>query len=209
MWLHLGLFFLFAIIFLITTFFMGLSSRNNDVLLNENFVLTFDDGPHPENTLKIAQICKSENVPAIFFFLGEEAQKYPNIVKTVSDMGFEIGTHGMTHVRHDTKSYGFNYDSLSRSKKIIENIIGKPIKRFRPPYGGRYVATMMAETATGLQHTGWSSCIDDWKDISEDAQISGALSTLNKGGIILAHDVRDKTVNILPRLISECRAKLN
>lgn len=195
------------VVFGIIIFFCGRSSQNDNFMPNENFVLTFDDGPHPIYTLKIAEICKKNNIPAIFFCLGCKAEKYPDIVKQVSDMGFEIGTHGMDHVRHDLEGYNYNYRSLSQSKDILQKITKKPVKRFRPPYGKRFMATMQAEKATDLQHTGWSSCSDDWKDKTTSEKIQHALSTLNKGGIILLHDTIPETLEMLPEFIQACQRK--
>ena len=209
-WMVRGILTIILIVaFSIAIFFCGRSSQNDGFLLKEDFVLTFDDGPDPNNTVKIAQICKRENVPAIFFFIGSQAQKHPEIVKAVSDMGFEIGTHGMEHVRHDIRGYGFNYNSLNGSKKILENIIQKPVRKFRPPFGLRFIPTMRAETATGLQHIGWSSCSDDWKPLPKEEKIKYVLSSLNKGGIVLLHDVQNETADFLPDLISACKQRLS
>src|SRR6516164_6383985 len=41
--------------------------------------LTFDDGPHPENTPAVLDVLKKEGVSATFFVIGQRAQRYPRL----------------------------------------------------------------------------------------------------------------------------------
>ncbi|HUE27056.1 MAG TPA: polysaccharide deacetylase family protein, partial [Solirubrobacteraceae bacterium] len=60
--------------------------------------LTFDDGPSPQWTLRIAAELRRAGVAATFFEIGSQAARYPNIVKTLVHDGDEIGNHTFTHV---------------------------------------------------------------------------------------------------------------
>ena len=52
--------------------------------LNDKVVaLTFDDGPHPENTPRLLDILKENDAVATFFMVGTNAAEYPDIVKRV------------------------------------------------------------------------------------------------------------------------------
>ena len=55
--------------------------------------LTFDDGPS-ENTLKILEILKRENVKATFFVIHTEKMDY---LKNIADDGHAIGLHSYSH----------------------------------------------------------------------------------------------------------------
>lgn len=59
--------------------------------------LTFDDGPHPINTLRILEALKKYNASATFFMLGNRVKANPDIPSQVVAQGSEIGTHSMSH----------------------------------------------------------------------------------------------------------------
>jgi len=48
-------------------------------------------------TPKILRILSRKHIKATFFFTGEAAKKYPNIVRQVADAGHEIGCHSLYH----------------------------------------------------------------------------------------------------------------
>ncbi|MFD0639536.1 polysaccharide deacetylase family protein [Catenulispora yoronensis] len=58
--------------------------------------LTFDDGPGPD-TGRLLDILQSENVPATFFVLGDQAEKYPATVRREYAEGHEVGNHTWDH----------------------------------------------------------------------------------------------------------------
>lgn len=88
--------------------------------------LTFDDGPSPNNTLKVLDILKEEKVPATFFLIGENAEKYPKIVKELDKNGMAIGAHSYTHrTSYIYKSKGNYSKDLQKCIESINTIIGK------------------------------------------------------------------------------------
>ena len=58
--------------------------------------LTFDD-EDLEFTPKILDKLKQHNVKATFFLLGENAEKFPNVVKRIANEGHVIGNHTYSH----------------------------------------------------------------------------------------------------------------
>src|SRR3954453_13913081 len=55
--------------------------------------LTFDDGPDPKWTPRIAATLRQLDVPATFFVVGDHVVRYPGIVDDLVDEGFEVGNH--------------------------------------------------------------------------------------------------------------------
>ena len=53
--------------------------------------LTFDDGPDPQWTPAILDILKQNNVKASFFLVGDNVEKYPNLVRRIYDEGHDFG----------------------------------------------------------------------------------------------------------------------
>jgi len=86
-----------------------------------------------ENMETIFKILDSSNVSATFFVVGWIADKYPNIIKKISDLGFEVGSHTHSHqlsFELDRKSF---FKDVERSIYTLEDTTGKKVKSFRAP----------------------------------------------------------------------------
>jgi peptidoglycan/xylan/chitin deacetylase (PgdA/CDA1 family) len=59
--------------------------------------MTFDDGPHAQNTPRLLDMLKQRNIKATFFVVGECAQEYPAIMKRIVAEGHEIANHSWSH----------------------------------------------------------------------------------------------------------------
>src|SRR6266446_10807097 len=68
-----------------------------DFLRDHEVVLTFDDGPWPENTPSVLKTLADECTTGIFFSIGKHATYYPEILKQVYASGHTVGTHTWSH----------------------------------------------------------------------------------------------------------------
>jgi peptidoglycan/xylan/chitin deacetylase (PgdA/CDA1 family) len=64
-----------------------------DFLRDKEVVLTFDDGPWPENTPAVLTALTDNCLKGTFFEIGEHAMWHPQIAKQVAEAGMTIGTH--------------------------------------------------------------------------------------------------------------------
>ena len=96
---------------------------------DESIHLTFDDGPHPIATPIILQELKKRNIRATFFLLGQNAQKFPDLVRQIHTEGHQIGNHSFTHANPIFKNKAFLHDEIQRTREILEKIIDYPIAR--------------------------------------------------------------------------------
>ena len=55
--------------------------------------LTFDDGPSPNNTLRILNILNENDVRATFFVVGENVKRFPDIVREMDKNNMDIYPH--------------------------------------------------------------------------------------------------------------------
>lgn len=81
----------------------------------------------------IYDILDKTNSSATFFVVGWIAEKYPAIVREISNRGYEIGSHSHLHqlvYNQDKKT--FNAD-VEKSIKTLEDCTGKKITCFRAP----------------------------------------------------------------------------
>ena len=81
----------------------------------------------------IYDILDKSKQSATFFIVGWIAEKYPEIIREISDRGFEIGSHSHLHqlvYEQDKKTF---YNDVEKSIKTLEDCTGKKIKTFRAP----------------------------------------------------------------------------
>lgn len=75
----------------------------------------------------------TKKVRATFFVLGWIAERLPNLIKEISARGHEVASHGYDHRLSNQLAPDALKSELSRSKKILEDIIGAPVYGFRAP----------------------------------------------------------------------------
>ena len=74
-------------------------------LSNQPYVaMTFDDGPHHQNTPRLLDILRTRNIKATFYVIGSNVDRYPHIVRRIVAEGHEIGNHTYTHRKLTTLS---------------------------------------------------------------------------------------------------------
>ena len=87
-----------------------------------------------ENTEKILKLFEKYNVNATFFVLGYIAEKFPALIKKISDLGHEISSHTYSHIDLRKVSKEEFKEDFFKSKNILEKITGKKIEGFRAPF---------------------------------------------------------------------------
>ncbi len=85
------------------------------------------------NMDKIFWLLKKYDLKATFFVVGWIAKKYPKIIKKISKLGYEIGSHTNMHQLVYEQSFKEFDNDLKESIDILSNISGKKIKSFRAP----------------------------------------------------------------------------
>jgi len=86
-----------------------------------------------ENTKKILDILDKSSIKATFFCLGWIAEKSPSLIKEISKRGHEVASHGYMHqpiYKQDPTTFA---NDIERSKKLLEDILGKRILGYRAP----------------------------------------------------------------------------
>jgi peptidoglycan-N-acetylglucosamine deacetylase len=171
---------------------------------NNHVSLTFDDGPGPETSLIFETLVKN-NVTATFFVVcNHMSPSEYSLVKNMSDNGMEIGLHGMNHVKFE------GYNSLNECKNMLENITGKPVLYYRPPYGFKAPNTMRAARELNMTIVLWSVFPRDYNAKNSDVIISRIERRLKSDSIVCMHDGpenRVRTVQALQTIITYAKEK--
>jgi len=168
--------------------------------------LTFDDGPHPEYTLKILDILDCYGAKATFFTVGKMAAKYPELVKEIDRRGNEIGNHTYEHRILTELSKQETLAELERDEQEIASITGKRPEVFRPPSGRYNSGTVEAAVSMGLFTVLWTN-YSDYGAMRSSEVISNVMADPKDGDIILLHSGIDATLLALPTILQQLSGK--
>jgi hypothetical protein len=155
----------------------------------------------------------AECVKATYFIVGTMAREYPALVRRAYAEGHTIGTHSMSHPLR------FRALSIERANAQIDDgiaatatALGHPDKLapfFRFPGFGHTSAAHEHAAARGLMVWGADVPADDWHRLGSHEVARRAVQRLEyKGkGILLLHDIHQRTVDALPLILRELKAR--
>jgi cellulose synthase/poly-beta-1,6-N-acetylglucosamine synthase-like glycosyltransferase/spore germination protein YaaH/peptidoglycan/xylan/chitin deacetylase (PgdA/CDA1 family) len=188
--------------------------------------LTIDDGPAEPYTSQMLDELKRSNVKATFFLIGQNAERYPNLVRRIWREGHEIGNHSFTHPNIGAISERQARLELTATQRVFQSLLHRSTLLFRPPYNADAEPTAAYEVrpiqiASDMNYLTVLEFIDpqDWR--TEERQPDGSLQRRTANGMlqsvlaqletehgsnILLHDGggnREETVKLIPLLITE------
>jgi peptidoglycan/xylan/chitin deacetylase (PgdA/CDA1 family) len=188
--------------------------KQYDFLRDKEVVLTFDDGPWPENTPMVLKALQDNCIKATFFEIGEHASWRPDLTRLLVENGMTVGTHTWSHKDLAKNPYA---KDIEKAKDEIEMGVsavamaaaGGPIAPFfrfpdlqQPPDLIAYLGTRNIAT--------FSTDIDsfDFKIHKPDDVIKSVMTKLEKNGkgIVLMHDFQHGTAEALPALLQQLKA---
>jgi peptidoglycan/xylan/chitin deacetylase (PgdA/CDA1 family) len=188
--------------------------KQYDFLRDKEVVLTFDDGPWPENTPMVLKALKDNCIKATFFEIGEHATWHPELTREVVAAGMTVGTHTWSHKDLARNPYA---KDIEQAKQEIEMGIsavhmaaaGGPIAPFFRFPDLQQPAALMTYLGTRNIAT-FSTDIDtfDFKLHKPEDVIKSAMTKLAKNGkgILLMHDFQHNTAEALPELLRQLKA---
>jgi peptidoglycan/xylan/chitin deacetylase (PgdA/CDA1 family) len=182
-------------------------------LADKEVVLTFDDGPFPATTSKILGALASECVRATFFLIGRSAEANPQIVKRIAEAGHSIGHHTWSHPVLSRISPASALKEIDRGIEADELALHATTKVnagtlfFRFP--GFVSTPSLLETlkSRGIVVFGADLWASDWNVMSPQQELRLLTSRLDSAGkgIILLHDTKQQTANMLPAFLQYLR----
>ncbi|MEU9734442.1 polysaccharide deacetylase family protein [Streptomyces sp. NPDC048002] len=169
--------------------------------------LTFDAGPS-ENSPRLLDILKEEQVPATFFLLGaRHIEKYPELVKRMADEGHEVASHTWDHKILTDLEPDEIREELRRPNEEIERLTGRRPTLMRPPQGRTDDTVHEICRELGLAEVLWSVTAKDYKTNDSALIEQRVLDQSERDGIILLHDIYRGTVPAVPGIIEELKKR--
>jgi peptidoglycan/xylan/chitin deacetylase (PgdA/CDA1 family) len=187
--------------------------KQYDFLRDKEVVLTFDDGPWPENTPMVLKALTEMCIKATFFEIGQHATWRPDISKMVAEAGMTVGSHTWSH--KDLAKNPFAKD-IEKAKDEIEMGVSAVHMAVNGPIAPFFRFPDLQQPADLMAYLGtrniaiFSTDLDtfDFKIHKPDDVIKSAMTKLAKNGkgILLMHDFQHGTAEALPELLRQLKA---
>lgn len=177
---------------------------------NDNKIsISFDAAWGADDTDKLLQILKDNDVKATFFLCGFWVDKYPDEVKKIIADGHDIGNHGNTHAHGAKLSLEQNEQEILKAHEKVEKLTGTKMFLFRPPYGEYNNDVIKAAQNVNYYPIQWDVDSLDWKELGAEHELNHVLNhkKLGSGSIILFHNDAKYTPQVLDKIIKGLKAK--
>jgi peptidoglycan/xylan/chitin deacetylase (PgdA/CDA1 family) len=187
--------------------------KQYDFLRDKEIVLTFDDGPWPQNTPAVLKALADECLKATFFEIGQHAMWHPEITKQVIEAGMTVGTHTWSHKDLARNPYSKDLEQAEQEIEMGNSAVHRaaagapvaPFFRFPDLQHAPQLLTYLGERNIAI----FSTDIDsrDFKMHKPEQVIKSVMSQLEKRGkgILLMHDFHKNTAEALPELLHQLK----
>lgn len=171
-----------------------ISRRNADS--GNDIALTFDDGPHPDATMRVLDVLGELNVKAAFFMIGRNICKAEHVVARVHEDGHIVANHTYQHSYLGTFGLtGYWRREINHTNEMIDRIIGHRPALFRPPMGLKTPYVLSAAGLERLTAVTWSRRALDGINTTQDRIVRRLIDTVQSGDIVTMHDGIDHSSN--------------
>ena len=179
--------------------------------------LTFDDGPDPHWTQRVADVLRANHVSGTFFEIGSQVARYPDVVRRLARDGDEIGNHTFTHVLLSSVPGWEQRMQVELTEAAIAGTTGHYARLIRPPYASLPDAITQSQDHALARVAGGHYFIvladydsQDWRRPGVARIVSDSSPPGTSGGIVMLHDGggnRAQTVAALRELIPRLKAR--
>ena len=189
-------------------------------LCDHEVVLTFDDGPSPETTPRVLRALKDAGVHATFFLVGRNTREHPELARAEAEAGHTVGHHSNTHPSFTLR--GFDEasaetdiaDGIAQDERAVYGTKADPahphVPFFRFPGFADTPPLLDDLDRRGIAVFGSDLWAGDWIAMTPEHERQRIMALLAKrphhNGIILFHDTKTSTAEMLPDLLRELKA---
>jgi peptidoglycan/xylan/chitin deacetylase (PgdA/CDA1 family) len=156
--------------------------------------LTFDDGPHPEDTPPLLDLLERHGARATFFVVGKSARRWPELIERIAAGGHALGNHTWDHPSMPVLRGRYRRKQIEWCAEAIEEIAPGGARLFRPPYGEQSLGSRLDIARAGHRAICWDVIAEDWRNDPPEALLARVYRRLRRGSIVLFHDTLYTTV---------------
>ena len=82
---------------------------------------------------RLLALLQRHGTRATFFTVGWVAERHPEMIRSIAAAGHELASHTWDHRKVTAQAPGAFRESIRRSKRILEELGGRPVVGFRAP----------------------------------------------------------------------------
>ena len=183
-----------------SAFYSGLTTRRE-------IALTFDDGPKPGLTEPLIDLLIREKVLATFFVIGRNAAANPDIMRRIARAGMELANHSYTHRNLTRLTAAEIAAEMAQTQAVIYTLTGQRPRYMRPPGGAWNAKANNIARQWGLTPCFWTADVFGSEVVSAAQTAQSVISQARPGAIILMHNGKLSTLQALPTILRDLRAK--
>ncbi len=168
--------------------------------------LTFDVFVGVDYVTDILRLLKQYNLKGTFFATGHWLQENPELAVSIGSR-HELGSSGYSIKRLKDLSNSELINEFEENRRVFREIIGSEPEYFRPP-NGEYDERIVALAREYNQRVIlWSIETKDWTANTMEEMLANIMEKVHPGGILIFRASSDKTVMILPLVVTALTEK--
>jgi peptidoglycan/xylan/chitin deacetylase (PgdA/CDA1 family) len=175
--------------------------------------LSYDDGPNETYTAQLLDSLKANQAPATFFLVGDQAVRFPDLVRREIAEGHVVGNHTWEHPDLVSLPDAEARDQIARTNTELASL-GADVHLFRPPYDSHDERIDGFAKDAGLTTASWTYARDprDWDDSSGKGKSAADVCAFvgdksEAGDVVVLHDKFAGTVDATSCMIAGLRAR--
>ncbi len=183
----------------------------------KQIALTFDDGPHPEFTVKLLDLFKEKGIKATFFVTGKNIEVQKNIISRMIKEGHELGNHSYSHKNLIFKKKSIIREEILKTDDLLRELGVKGKILFRPPFGRLLFTASSVLASLNKNVLMWNVPTKDYKETDPEVILKRIYKRIKPGSIIILHDSgverigkkikREATISAVKSLLDELPRK--
>ncbi len=144
---------------------------------------------------------------ATFFLSSPWSKTHPEIVTSIKEAGYEIGSHGHRHENYSSLTEEEIRKEISTAHSILTDLTGKEPNLLRLPNGDFDKRVLQVASSLNYQVVQWDTDSQDWKNPGVQTIVDRVVSKAHPGDIVLLHasDSSKQTHEALPVIIDKLR----
>jgi peptidoglycan/xylan/chitin deacetylase (PgdA/CDA1 family) len=167
--------------------------------------LTFDDGPIPEETPWVLEQLAAYDAKAVFFCVGENLERHPEVARQVLGAGHRLGNHTHRHLSGWSTARGEYFNDIARCQQVLTALQPEGPYLFRPPYG-RITPALNRVLQPNYRVVMWDVLTCDYdRGYDPERCLRDALRLTRPGSVVVFHDSLKASRNlryVLPRYLA-------
>lgn len=192
---------------------LNVATTTDIILRPREVVITFDDGPRAGKTSAILDALDEYGVKATFLMLGSAAKANPSLARQVALRGHSVGSHTYHHIDLATIDRQAALHEIAKGETAVAEALDGAGQGLAPFFRFPYLSQtgFLRTTMLGGDMVVLDVDIDSkdyYKDTAE-VVLDRTLERLEArgSGIILFHDIHQRTVDMLPDFLAQLEAR--